>query len=176
MTSAEIPNRAAFKAAEVCAIAGLQPYVLRTWEAEFPDLGISPDGQAARVYRKADVERVLRLKHLILVEGLTLAGARRKISQEQGDGRADDVEASTLLPSLVTDEVRKRILELRSGLQAILKMLSAEPGVNGQADGFALQPERVPPAPKPAVKSRTPARAAGTGSKAAPAARSGKKR
>lgn len=175
MTSAEIPNRAAFKAAEVCAIAGLQPYVLRTWEAEFPDLGVSPDGQAARVYRKSDVERVLRLKHLILVEGLTLAGARRKFAQEEGDGRPDAAEES-LLPILVTDEVRQRILELRSGLQAILKMLSVEPGTNGHGDGFALQPERVPAAPKPAAKPRAPARAAGTGSKAAPAARSGKKR
>ena len=45
MASTEIPNRAAFKSAEVCAIAGLQPYVLRTWEAEFPDLGVENAAQ-----------------------------------------------------------------------------------------------------------------------------------
>lgn len=177
MTSPEIPNRAAFKAAEVCAIAGLQPYVLRTWEAEFPDLGVATDGQAARVYRKADVERVLRLKHLILVEGLTLAGARRKIVQESGDVHADESDAESLLPTLVTDEVRKRILELRSGLQAILKMLSAAPGANGHAaDSFRLEAEQVPAPVGPATKSRTPARAKGTGSKATAATKSGKKR
>lgn len=150
MTSTEIPNRAAFKAAEVCTIAGLQPYVLRTWEAEFPDLGVENAGQ--RVYRKADVERVLRLKHLILVEGLTLAGARKKITQESGVEAEPDAEA--LLPGLVSAEVRKRILELRSGLQAILKMLSAEPGATGLAHGFALEAEQLPAAAKPTPKAR----------------------
>ncbi len=153
MASTEIPNRAAFKAAEVCAIAGLQPYVLRTWEAEFPDLGVENTAQGQRIYRKVDVERVLRLKHLILVEGLTLAGARRKITQESGNVEAEP-DAEALLPGLVSAEVRKRILELRSGLQAILKMLSAEPGANGRAHGFALEPEQVPAIGKPAAKAR----------------------
>lgn len=150
MTSTEIPNRAAFKAAEVCTIAGLQPYVLRTWEAEFPDLGVENAGQ--RVYRKADVERVLRLKHLILVEGLTLAGARRKITQESGAVEEPDAEA--MLPGLVSAEVRKRILELRGGLQAILKMLSAAPGANGRAHGFALEAESLPSSAKPSPKAK----------------------
>lgn len=155
MASTEIPNRAAFKAAEVCTIAGLQPYVLRTWEAEFPDLGVESAGQ--RVYRKSDVERVLHLKHLILVEGLTLAGARRKITQESGGDKEPDAEA--MLPDLLSAEVRKRILELRSGLQAILKMLSAEPGANGRAHGFALEAEELPARAKPALKAK-PAKAA----------------
>ncbi len=158
MASTEIPNRAAFKAAEVCAIAGLQTYVLRTWEAEFPDLGVENTAQGQRVYRKVDVERVLRLKHLILVEGLTLAGARKKISQESGADTELDAEA--LLPGLVSAEVRKRILELRSGLQAILKMLSAEPGANGHAAGFALEPEPLAAVGKQAAKARPAAKAA----------------
>lgn len=166
MASTEIPNRAAFKSAEVCAIAGLQPYVLRTWEAEFPDLGVENAAQGHRVYRKADVERVLRLKHLILVEGLTLAGARRKIVQESGE--ADEPDAESMLPGLLTAEVRNRILELRSGLQAILKMLSSEPGANGHAASFTLEAEHVPAA-KLAGKTRTAARATGTATKAAAA-------
>ena len=157
MASTEIPNRAAFKAAEVCAIAGLQPYVLRTWEAEFPDLGVENAAQGQRIYRKVDLERVLRLKHLILVEGLTLAGARRKITQESGVTEQEP-DAESLLPGLVSAEVRKRILELRSGLQAILKMLSAEPGANRPARGFALEPEQVPAAGKTAAKARPAAK------------------
>ena len=158
MASTEIPNRAAFKAAEVCAIAGLQPYVLRTWEAEFPDLGVENTAQGQRVYRKVDLERVLRLKHLILVEGLTLAGARKKITQESG--AEPELDAEAMLPGLVSAEVRKRILELRSGLQAILKMLSAEPGANGRAAGFALEPEPVAAVGKAAAKARPAAKAA----------------
>ena len=43
----EIPNRALFKAAEVCELMKVQPYVLRTWEAEFPELGVAKSAGAA---------------------------------------------------------------------------------------------------------------------------------
>ena len=78
----EIPKRALFKAAEVCDLIKLQPYVLRSWEAEFPELGIAKGAGAPRVYRREDVEQVARIKHLLLVEGLTLAGARRRLDEE----------------------------------------------------------------------------------------------
>ena len=68
----EIPKRALFKATEVCDLVKVQPYVLRTWEAEFPDLGVSKAAGGPRVYRRTDVEQVARIKHLLLVEGLTL--------------------------------------------------------------------------------------------------------
>ena len=69
----DIPNRSLFKASEVCDLVKLQPYVLRSWEAEFPDLGVAKADGGTRVYRRADVEQVVRIKHLLLVEGLTLA-------------------------------------------------------------------------------------------------------
>src|SRR5882724_6802811 len=78
----EIPKRALFKAAEVCDLAKVQPYVLRSWEAEFPELGVAKSDGASRTYRRTDVEQVLRIKHLLLVEGLTLAGARRRLEEE----------------------------------------------------------------------------------------------
>jgi len=58
----EIPKRALFKAAEVCELAKVQPYVLRSWEAEFPDLGVAKTAGAPRVYRRTDVEQVLRIR------------------------------------------------------------------------------------------------------------------
>ena len=84
VSTVEIPNRSLFRQPEVCEIAQVQPYVLRSWEAEFPDLGVAKTAGGPRVYRRADLERVLRLKHLLFVEGLTLAGARRKLDAEQG--------------------------------------------------------------------------------------------
>ena len=78
----EIPNRALFKAAEVCDILKVQPYVLRSWEGEFPELGVAKTAGAPRVYRRKDVEQVARIKHLLLVEGLTLAGARRRLEED----------------------------------------------------------------------------------------------
>ena len=59
ISQVDIPNRPLFKAAEVCELAKVQPYVLRSWEAEFKDLGVSKNGSATRVYRREDIERVL---------------------------------------------------------------------------------------------------------------------
>src|ERR1035437_6628747 len=85
----EIPKRALFKAAEVCELVKVQPYVLRSWEAEFPDLGVTKTGATGRVYRRVDVEQVLRIKHLLLVDGLTLAGARRRMAEHASLVAAD---------------------------------------------------------------------------------------
>jgi DNA-binding transcriptional MerR regulator len=93
----EIPKRALFKAAEVCELAKVQPYVLRSWESEFPDLGVAKTDGAPRTYRRADVEQVLRIKHLLLVEGLTLAGARRRLMEETAPVAADAPEIDELI-------------------------------------------------------------------------------
>ena len=58
-----------YKAADVCELAQVQPYVLRSWESEFPDLGVSKSAGGPRIYRRPDVERVLRIKQLVFSEG-----------------------------------------------------------------------------------------------------------
>ena len=120
--SAEIPNRALFKPAEVCEIAQLQPYVLRSWEAEFPDLGVARGGAAARMYRRADVERVLQIKHLLFVEGLTLAGIRRRIEDDAAPVVSEDVP----LDELLGRNARERLAAVKRGLQGILDILARE--------------------------------------------------
>ena len=57
VTTVEIPNRSLFRQAEVCEIAQVQSYVLRSWEAEFPDLGVTKTEGGPRIYRRADVVR-----------------------------------------------------------------------------------------------------------------------
>src|SRR3954454_2248494 len=126
LDTVEIPNRALFRSPEVCEIARIQAYVLRSWEAEFPDLGEAKTAGGPRVYRKADVERVLRLKHLLFVEGLTLAGARRKITEEQPAPSHDESMAE--LGELLGDEARQRILSVGQTLRELAAMLSRRPG------------------------------------------------
>ena len=123
-TSVKIPERSVYKAAEVCAIAKLQPYVLRSWEAEFPDLGVDRSGTRLRVYRRVDLDTVLRIKELLFVDGLTLGAARRKILKEPP--AVDDGEQ---LPfeELLGADARARVEDVKAGLQSILVMLS-EPG------------------------------------------------
>jgi DNA-binding transcriptional MerR regulator len=118
----EIPNRALFKASEVCDLVKLQPYVLRSWEAEFPGLGISKAAGSARVYRRADVEQVARIKHLLLVEGLTLAGARRKLEEEATPVIADEEAMSELLGR----NARERLTAVKQGLRSILDLLGGK--------------------------------------------------
>ena len=139
-STVQIPNRSLFRQPEVCEIAQVQLYVLRSWEAEFPDLGVAKTQGAPRVYRRADVERVLRIKHLLFVEGLTLAGARRKILDE---GPSTQPEAAAL-DDLLSSDARERILSVRRSLRELAAMLSAKPGAY-DAD-FVLE--------APAVKSR----------------------
>jgi DNA-binding transcriptional MerR regulator len=160
--SAESPKRAWLKAAEVCEVAQLQPYVLRTWEMEFTDLGVTKTPGGPRVYRKADLDRVLRIKQLVFGEGLTLAGARRKIDEERGAGSDalpfDDDEALPPIASLPAD-ARKRIFKVRDELRSLLAMLSRPRG-NGHAttavaahddpDGYEAPKARKAPAAKAA--------------------------
>jgi len=131
----EIPNRSLFRQPEVCEIAKVQPFVLRTWEAEFPDLGVAKTAGGPRVYRRVDVERVLRLKHLLYVEGLTLAGARRKLSEEQPDA-ASDGTALTEVAELLGTDARDRILQVKRGLRELSVMLAKAPAAreDGQAE------------------------------------------
>ena len=113
----EIPKRSVFKASDVCSIAEVQPYVLKSWEAEFPALGKSKGD--ARVYRRADVETVLEIKRLLYEEGLTLGAARRKL----GTGvEVEDTEES--FDESLSGDARERINLAKKGLRSILELLS----------------------------------------------------
>jgi DNA-binding transcriptional MerR regulator len=122
----EIPKRALFKASEVCEIASVQPYVLRSWESEFPDLGVSKSAGGPRIYRRADVERVLRIKQLVFVDGLTLAGVRRRI-EEEAPPALEEAEAAPI-KELLGRNAKERLAEVKRGLMAILEMLNGRPG------------------------------------------------
>src|SRR5881396_4192324 len=115
----DVPKRALFKAAEVCDLVKVQPYVLRSWEAEFPDLGVAKNAGSPRVYRRVDVEQVLRIKHLLLIEGLTLAGARRRLEEETAPVAAD----APIFDELIGRNARERLTAVKRGLQSILDLL-----------------------------------------------------
>ena len=113
-------------------------------EARFPGLGVAKAAGAPRVYRKADVEQVARIKHLLLVEGLTLAGARRKLEEEQTTVLADAAEIDELLGK----NARERLTTIKQGLQSILAML----GTNAQP-----QRKQAAPAARGKAARRKPA-------------------
>ncbi len=149
------------KASEVCEIAQVQPYVLRSWEKEFPGIGVQKQADGPRLYRPSDIDQVLRLKQLVFGEGLTLAGARRRLDEGAGEvGTAEfdsemadaavGSDPSPMLDDVLRYEARQRIGQVRAGLKSILDMLSG--GAASPPEVFDLRP---PVASEPPAKVRT---------------------
>ncbi len=78
-----IPNRLFFRIGDVADLAGLEAYVLRYWETEFPSLRPKKTSNGQRQYRRKDVEVVLEIKRLLYDEGYTIAGARKALKDKQ---------------------------------------------------------------------------------------------
>src|SRR5499427_6590736 len=78
----EIPDKLYFRIGEVSALLGVEPYVLRYWESEFPTLAPKKSGTGHRLYRRKDVELLLRIKHLLYEKRFTIDGARQYLQAE----------------------------------------------------------------------------------------------
>jgi len=131
------------KAADVCELAQLQPYMLRSWEKEFPGIGVQQAPDGPRLYRESDIEQVQRIRQLVFGEGLTLAGARRRLEEsdpalmtapvQQLPAPSPVPETRKVAPSKsssshgASDDVRARIVSIRDGLRSLLTMLGGEP-------------------------------------------------
>jgi DNA-binding transcriptional MerR regulator len=76
-----IPDRLYFKIGDVARICGVETYVLRFWETQFPQLKPNKSGTGQRLYRRKDVELLLKINHLVHSEGYTLSGARQALEQ-----------------------------------------------------------------------------------------------
>ena len=149
--TAIIPNRPVFRAQEVCDLAELQPYVLRSWEAEFPDLGVAKTANGPRVYRRADVERVLRLKHLILVDGLTLAGARRQLSEEglaavESDETVSDADVAAMVDQQMRQNAAWTCAAGCSGFSACSTATASRPKISCSWPSGPVPADRPEPA------------------------------
>lgn len=77
-----IPDKMFFKIGEVAKITGVKPYILRYWESEFPHLRPTKGRSQHRLYRRKDVEDILRIKQLLYEEKFTIAGAKKVLRLE----------------------------------------------------------------------------------------------
>jgi len=128
MDPKKIPNKLFFKIGEVCEITDTQPYVLRYWESEFPALAPAKNSSGQRIYRRRDIETVLRIKQLLYEEGFTIAGAKKRLESEMqgrvetpqpaptGNGGGDGAERE----GAGRDDAIKTV---REGLREILTLL-----------------------------------------------------
>jgi DNA-binding transcriptional MerR regulator len=89
-----IPQKLFFRIGEVCDLIKVQPHVLRYWETEFPMLAPQKNRAGQRVYRRKDVEMVVRIHNLLYEEKFTIAGARKRLSEETRKGAAPRLKTS----------------------------------------------------------------------------------
>ena len=103
------PDKLYYKIGEVSSIAGLPAYVLRFWETEFGRIRPKRTPSGQRLYRKGDVELILKIKHLLHEKKFTIPGAKQYLRNE--------VTGKSIADANITLE------ELRSELQSIRKLL-----------------------------------------------------
>jgi DNA-binding transcriptional MerR regulator len=141
-----IPEKIYFRIGEVSELATLPTYVLRFWETEFPQLKPTKSSTGQRMYRRKDVEYVMRIRRLLYEDGFTIAGAREKLREEL---RSHRTPSQTLVavpqPVMKNEVVRERekdqatlpffapvpaaatkqeLLRVRQQLRAMLDLLS----------------------------------------------------
>src|ERR1700734_2927111 len=83
---ARVQKRLYYKIGEACKALGIQPYVLRYWETEFPALSPSKSRSGQRVYNEKEQDIIRRIKQLLYDEGYTIAGAKKKLEGELAIG------------------------------------------------------------------------------------------
>jgi len=86
----------------VSRLSGLEQYVLRYWESEFPQLQPNKGKSGQRLYSKKDLDTVLKIKQLLYKEGYTISGARKKMN---GKGDRDALVS-------VVETAKKELREL----------------------------------------------------------------
>jgi DNA-binding transcriptional MerR regulator len=121
-----IPNKLFFKIGEVCEITDTQPYVLRYWESEFSALAPAKNSSGQRIYRRKDIETVLRIKQLLYEEGFTIAGAKKRLEAEaSGHGSTPNPESGSAASAdpPADDRTRKVLQEVKEQLGEILTLL-----------------------------------------------------
>ena len=96
------PSKLFYRIGEVSRLTGLEPYVLRYWETEFPQIKPDKGGSGQRLYKKKDLDTILQVKQLLYKDGYTIAGARKKLNTK---GDRDTLES-------VVENAKKELREI----------------------------------------------------------------
>jgi DNA-binding transcriptional MerR regulator len=109
-----------YKIGEVCKLADLQPYVLRYWETEFPQLSPNKSGGGQRLYTRAELDTILRIKDLLYKEGFTIAGAKKRLEQE-----THEAAMAASAPAVSAPASKDALADVKRELREILDLLSS---------------------------------------------------
>lgn len=137
-----IPNKLYFRIGEVSDIVGVKPYVLRYWESEFPDIKPAKSKSGQRLYKRRDVEVLVRIKELLYEERFTINGARKRLKDvvgTKGRGAEEVTEVEGVLPKQLdafemvrpdagregakSKETSKTLIKIRRDLESLLPIV-----------------------------------------------------
>ncbi len=124
-TGTLIPDKLYFRIGDVAKLCGVEAYVLRFWETEFPQLKPNKSGTGQRLYRKRDVELALRIKQLLYADGYTIAGARQVFAAESRESKKTTQPELPMKRRSEQGSAEKMLLKLRGELREILGILSS---------------------------------------------------
>jgi DNA-binding transcriptional MerR regulator len=122
-----IPDKLYFRIGEVARLCGVETYVLRFWETEFPQMRPNKSGTGQRLYRKRDVELAMRVRRLLHDEGYTIAGARQVLAQEARELRSKSPQLPLIEGGASSARVKAKLQKVRTELRDLLGTLSAPP-------------------------------------------------
>jgi DNA-binding transcriptional MerR regulator len=108
-----------FKIGEVAEIVDVAAHVLRYWESEFPIIKPQKSRSQQRVYRRKDVENLLRIKHLLYDRKFTIAGARQEL--RKGAAKIDAAPVSGIY------RARQSLARVREQLDLLAAAIRADP-------------------------------------------------
>jgi len=115
------PERLYYRIGEVSRITGLRPHVLRYWESEFKVIKPYKAGSLQRLYRKKDLDLILKIKKLLYEEGFTIAGAKKRIREiEKAESRQMKLR---FLENRPDGNDRDLLLVIREELKGIRELL-----------------------------------------------------
>jgi len=110
------PDKLFYKIGEVSRIAGVEPYVLRYWETEFPFLRPRKNKSGQRVYIRKDLELVLQIKKLLYEDRFTIEGVRKKFGEVEPPKPVQSLPVQSSAPEVI-QRVKKRLRDILSHLQ-----------------------------------------------------------
>ncbi|HBF12240.1 MAG TPA: MerR family transcriptional regulator [Deltaproteobacteria bacterium] len=121
--SVTIPDKLYFKIGEVSELLNLEPYVLRYWETEFKDISPVKSRTNQRLYKKKDVELLLKIKKYLYEERFTIDGARKRLKSEKGRVEVEAEKSQLglgIIPSekesswqLLSDSIKSELAQLK---------------------------------------------------------------
>jgi DNA-binding transcriptional MerR regulator len=112
-----IPDKLYYKIGEVSKITGVKSHVLRYWESEFREIKPYKSRSLQRLYRKRDIELVLRIKKLLYEDLFTIPGAKRKIKDSRDKAKQMEIQFDKKAHKRIFMEIKRELKEITQSLK-----------------------------------------------------------